>query len=135
MKVRVYPFREKIAYGNILWPGKFPVRPGGTFPATHPCAASSVTFSRDLGGQCGAGIGLDAFRAKGYWASCFPEGDGITWQPLNGQSDEQCLADIRAAFDWDAEWDPAARPLLAPSIVGRDVSDAGDGDPQGAAAR
>ena len=55
---------------------------------------------------------LAQFRARGYWASCFPEGDGITWKPENGQSDEQCLRDIRECF-----------PQLAADWAQSDVSD------------
>ena len=102
MNVIVHPFREKVAHGNILWPGKFPAR-AGIFPATHPCAARTDVFQRGTS-QCGEGMGLDGFRARGYWASCFPEGDGITWKPLHGQTDDQCLKDIREAFGWDARW-------------------------------
>jgi len=54
--------------------------------------------------QCGDGESIQLFRKMGYWASCFPEGDGITWKPLNGQNDEQSMDDIKAAFGWDARW-------------------------------
>lgn len=95
--------------GNIIWAdrdggsayyhvSKFAMN-GGKFPPSHPVGGG---FGSDS--QCGSSAGMQAFRDKGYWASCFPEGDGITWKPLNGQSDEQCLADIRASFGWDAKW-------------------------------
>lgn len=102
VKVRVYPFRETTAHGNIVWPGKFPAN-GGRFPVTHPCAARTEVFRADTS-ECGDGAALKSFRERGYWASCFPEGDGITWKPMNGQSDAQCLADIRECFGWEADW-------------------------------
>ena len=104
MDVKVYPYRVDAAsvYGNVLWPGKFPMR-GGVFPPNHPCAPMTKWYGGRRG-QCGTGPALDAFRARGYWASCFPEGDGITWQPERGQSDQQCLADIRECFGWEASW-------------------------------
>jgi hypothetical protein len=110
MTFTVYPHRDN-AYGNIIWADRnhgsayyrvsqFAMR-NGKFPPTHPVAPNSD--GRD-GSQMGDSAGLRAFRERGYWASCFPEGDGITWKPLNGQSDEQCLVDIRECFGWDANW-------------------------------
>lgn len=100
MKVKVYPYKKGHCYGNIMWEGKFPMR-GGNFPANHPVRGK---FSDAPAGQSGSGAGIAEFRMRGYWASCFPEGDGITWQPEKGQSDEQCLQDIRESFGWDADW-------------------------------
>jgi hypothetical protein len=98
LKVKVYPYRKGVGYGNIMWPGSFPMR-NGKFPKDHPVGG-------DCGytGQMGNSDGMKTFRERGYWASCFPEGDGITWEPLKGQSSEQCIADIREAFGWDATW-------------------------------
>ena len=98
--VKVYPFREKIGMGNIIWAerdrgsayyrvSKFAMR-NGKFPPDHPVGDEGESIKR--------------FREMGYWASCFPEGDGITWRPLNEQPDEQCMADIKAAFGFDARW-------------------------------
>ena len=81
LSVKVFPHREKVGMGNIMWPGKFEMR-----------------------AQYGQAENIEKFRAMGYWASCFPDGDGITWKPLNGQSDDQCMADIKEAFGWDAVW-------------------------------
>lgn len=115
LKVRVYPFREKIAYGNIRWVGKHEAR-RGVFPADHPCAPKTPMFGEpDMRGQGGVSPALDAFRERGYWASCFPEGDGITWKPERGQGDEQCIADIRECFGWIAEWAPGALKIGAPA--------------------
>lgn len=111
LQVKVYPFREKLGMGNIVWAerdqgsayyrvSRFAMR-AGKFPANHP--VGGIGFG-DEQGQCGDGESIKRFRELGYWASCFPEGDGITWKPLNGQSDEQCMADIKAAFGWDAKW-------------------------------
>lgn len=99
MKVQVYPFRDKVSSGNIIWASRFPMR-GGKFPASHPCGTSEGAWD---GGQIGDGDNIKAFRARGYWASCFPEGDGITWKPMNGQSDEQAVQDIRECFGWEIE--------------------------------
>ena len=74
--------------GNLRWLGKHPaVR--GRFPRTHPVAPGSLVFGNAPGGQCGDAPELGAFRLLGYWASCFPEGDGITFRPL----DDTCTAE------------------------------------------
>jgi hypothetical protein len=110
-RVKVFPFRENRCMGNIIWAerdqgsayyrvSRFAMR-GGVFPKDHPVGGRGLG---DEYGQCGDGDNINRFRAMGYWASCFPEGDGITWRPLNGQTDAQCLDDIRAAFGWPASW-------------------------------
>lgn len=113
LKVKVYPYRENRAHGNIMWAerdrGPYYYRVsrfaanGGKFPKDHPIAPGSVVFGQDS--QCGESPALAAFRSLGYWASCFPEGDGITWKPLNGQSDDQCLKDIQACFGLGIQWE------------------------------
>ena len=99
MKVRVFPFRKDTAFGNIMWEKKFQMR-GGGFPPSHP-VGGGVDYQS---GQYGQSPQMSDFRSRGYWASCFPEGDGITWEPRHGQSDEQCIKDVRSAFGWTAEW-------------------------------
>ena len=79
---------------------------GGKFPADHPCAP----FDDDepIGSaQLGGSKQLTAFRARGYWASCFPEGDGITlrwWGDDASQfpkkSAEEVIRDIYECFGW-----------------------------------
>ena len=107
MKVKVYPYKEKLGMGNIMWDGpRFEMR-YGKFPKEHPVGGGF----RDAGDQCGSGASIKAFRALGYWASCFPEGDGITWKPLNGQGAAQCMADIKSAFQqWDSAWGVKVEP-------------------------
>ena len=108
LTVRVFPFRKGRGMGNIIWPGSFPMY-GGKFPKAHPVGGEYDYSS----GQYGKSSGMDAFRERGYWASCFPEGDGITWEPKLGQSDEKCLADIRECFGWTADWDESVQPEIA----------------------
>jgi hypothetical protein len=98
MKVRVYPMTTG-SYGNIVWDKALPMR-NGKFPKEHPVGGSGS----DDKVQFGSGENIAKFRAMGYWASCFPEGDGISWAALKGQSNEQCLADIQSAFGWEATW-------------------------------
>ena len=103
LKVQVFPYRKNVGMGNVMWPGRYPMR-AGEFPSTHPVGGGRS--SREAG-QYGDSEAMNTFRDRGYWASCFPEGDGITWEPLRGQNDEQCLSDIRDCFGWDTQWAPA----------------------------
>ena len=111
LKFKVYPFRKNLGMGNIIWAernlgssyyrvSQYAMR-GGKFPATHPVGGGHCPSDAS---QCGESEAITKFRERGYWASCFPEGDGITWEPKRDQSDEQCLADIRECFGWDAQW-------------------------------
>lgn len=43
---------------------------------------------------------LTKLRALGYWASPFPEGDGVTFSDKSGRSESVMLNDFTAAFDW-----------------------------------
>lgn len=63
--------------GNLLWPGMLPA---------EQCEALSTAIA--------------SISAQGYWASPFPEGDGVTFQ-RNGETrydPDAVLADFRAAF-------------------------------------
>lgn len=110
MEFKVYPYREGRGYGNVIWAernegsayyrvSKYAMR-NGRFPPNHPVGGKATYSTSEMSDA----PTITAFRERGYWASCFPEGDGITWKPLNGQSDAQCLADIRECFGWDAKW-------------------------------
>jgi hypothetical protein len=43
---------------------------------------------------------LTKLRALGYWASAFPEGDGVTFSDKSCRSESVVLGDFVAAFDW-----------------------------------
>jgi hypothetical protein len=85
--------------GNIMFSRSYRAR-NGRFPADHPCAAGSEVFGTVGDSQSGDGPTLKAFRERGYWASCFPEGDGITLNTKNGQAASQVINDIREVFGW-----------------------------------
>ena len=87
-----------VGYGNILWRGAFPMR-GGKFPKDHP-ASPGGGFCDAPAMQCGATDKMQAFRERGYWASCFPEGDGITMKVGNGQDAARVASDIAEIFGW-----------------------------------
>ena len=86
--------------GNILWPTKAAMR-DGRFPADHPCAPGSKFYPNAGDSQLGTSDQMNAFRARGYWASCVPEGDGITMRCLGDQTPDRVVSDIREVFGWD----------------------------------
>ena len=121
MKVKYFhPVKDKtgkyLSTANITWAtrdrgnayyrvSKYAMN-GGSFPPTHPCAPFESL--RGVGDQVGESPTLNAFRARGYWASCFPEGDGITfawWAGFAAEPKERTAAevmqDIRECFGWD----------------------------------
>lgn len=96
MKVEVRPYQPGICHGNILWQGRWPMS-GGKFPLGHPCGNGHEPGGLDFGSS----EGLKEFRSRGYWASCFPEGDGITFKPERGQSNKQVRQDVAECFGWE----------------------------------
>ncbi len=115
MKVRVLIGSEH-CYSNIMFPDKWPMR-GGKFPAQHPCHIDSKPMvmgkvtrhhkagtKEDIAGeQPESTTNIGRFRERGYWASCFPEGDGITFEALNGQTVETINRDIADCFGFEIE--------------------------------
>ena len=112
-----------LSMANIIWAerdrgsdyyrvSRFAMR-AGKFPPTHPCAPFD-----DVEPDCsqnGGSKSLTKFRARGYWASCFPEGDGITlkwWgaagEPCDKTADE-VMHDIWECFGWDIHTPACAR--------------------------
>ena|SRR3990167_1738157 len=83
--------------GNILWHENWPMR-GGLFPAGHPCSGRAGSS-----GEVGTSPQMEAFRNRGYWASCFPEGDGITMTCGLGQTRDEVVRDIQECFGWEVE--------------------------------
>lgn len=96
-------------YGNIIWAQRdrgssyYPVsrfaKRAGKFPADHPAAPGPDGLAGD---EMGVGNKLGAFRARGYWASCFPEGDGITMKGPEGKKAADVARDIEEVFGWEA---------------------------------
>jgi hypothetical protein len=111
-----HPFKtiegKYLSAANILWGerdrgdayyrvSKYAMR-AGKFPPSHPCPGDGSSTKR---GEMGTGEGIMKFRERGYWASCFPEGDGITLKWWDGpespdKTAEQVMQDIRECFGW-----------------------------------
>lgn len=91
----VHP-QKGVHYGNIMWKPAHPMR-GGVFPKTHPAAPG---YKFGVKNEIGDGGKMKEFRERGYWASCFPEGDGITMECLAEQTPDQVAKDIQEVFGW-----------------------------------
>lgn len=98
MKVEYIHGSPGVHTGNILWDGRWPMR-NGKFPVSHPVGGGM----EGLDGQFSTSPAMEQFRARGYWASSFPEGDGITMRCKSGQPCEQVTKDIVECFGWEVE--------------------------------
>lgn len=100
MKVEFFaPVKDKYT-GNIMWKPAQPMR-GGFFPRTHPCYGSPEPMIVGRNPATTNDSPLDQFRALGYWASCFPEGDGITFNAPDNKTSAEMVEDIKSCFGWD----------------------------------
>lgn len=89
-----------IGSGNVIWKPHHRMN-GGHFPATHPCAPGAGGFGHCTErGEMGQSDKLTEMRARGYWFSCFPEGDGVTMKVDRGQDATQVAKDIHEVFGW-----------------------------------
>ncbi len=95
MRVRYVHERPGLCTGNILWIGQWPMR-RGKFPTDHPVGGADGPDC-----QFGTGKPIEDFRDRGYWASCFPEGDGITMRCEREQTPDQVRQDIAECFGWE----------------------------------
>lgn len=80
---------------------------GGKFPKDHPCAGAAKPFCFESPAADDSPLGR--FRSLGYWASCFPEGDGITMKAPDAKTPEQVMQDIRDCFGWEV-WKAVGKP-------------------------
>lgn len=94
-----YFSRIEHGYGNVIFPARYPKR-NGKFPKTHPCHDNPepTVFSRES--QPKSDDALGQFRARGYMASCFPEGDGFAFDPPDGKTTPDIVRDIEECFGW-----------------------------------
>lgn len=88
-----------VSYSNIIWQPAWPMR-NGTFPSGHPCFGNPRPLT--FGVEPETTDPLGRFRGRGYFASCFPEGDGISFAPLNDERpDEVVMRDIAECFGFE----------------------------------
>jgi len=96
IRVKLIHYNAGLANGNIMFLDKHYPMKYGKFPKDHPFSDNPdmMTFDNNLKSN----DLLGNFRALGYFASCFPEGDGITFKPLKGQLHDQVKKDIINTF-------------------------------------
>lgn len=57
--------------------------------------------SEVIGRESEIGDSINQLRGLGYWASAFPEGDGVTFTEDSGRKDADELAqDVKSSFEW-----------------------------------
>jgi hypothetical protein len=101
-KVRFFPYVPGRSSGNLMWARPYHPMYGGKLPPTHPCANNPKPMSFGISDQPPSEDALGKFRARGYWASCFPEGDGILFQH-EPKTDEEVIRDVVECFGWEVE--------------------------------
>ena len=52
------------------------------------------------GNEADLSLSLQGLRKLGYWASAYPEGDGVTFATKNKQDQEQIMNDFVQSFSW-----------------------------------
>lgn len=98
-RLKVMYFHEhEFSRGVVLWGSSYRVK-DGVFPDKHPCGGA-LHDGKDFT-QYGTAPQLNEFRLRGYWASCYPQGDGICVLGLNKQTPQQVVIDIEEVFNWE----------------------------------
>lgn len=98
-EVKVLIGKKGLSFSNILWAGRFPMY-GGVFPKNHPCSDNPKPTVFTYEEQPATNDRLGRFRARGYLASCFPEGDGISFAPIDeARGVPEICQDIVECFD------------------------------------
>lgn len=91
---------------NIMWRPFHPARGAfdNVWPKTHPCHGNPKLFVMGPWEQPASDDPLGKFRARGYCASCFPEGDGICLIAIpEGKTTPDVVRDIVECFGWEVE--------------------------------
>jgi hypothetical protein len=96
-------------YGNVIWAKRPGVRERylhwsikkQTFVEPHPCAGNPkpTVFNREQQPETDDPLGK--FRARGYLASCFPEGDGMSFDPPPGRTEDEVERDLVECFGFE----------------------------------
>ena len=99
MKMK-YFHQTQHTYGNLMWPehGTFPMN-GGKFPSNHPIDGAKMIFINT--DYVDDGSKFYKLHKMGYSLSCFPEGDGMVINGLNGQSPDKVIEDVVEVFGFD----------------------------------
>ncbi len=102
MRVTIRHGAPGVCMSNILWRRYWPER-RNPFPTAHPCTGNPkpTVFVGDEVPDTNDPLGL--FRKRGYFASCFPEGDGIAFRPPEGKTEKEIEEDVRQCFGFEVD--------------------------------
>lgn len=97
MKATIHIGADGVCYWNLLWSGRWPRR-GGTHPSPHPCHENPkpMAWRGDIIPESSDPLGR--LRSRGYFASCFPEGDGLAFRPPANKTLAQVELDFKECF-------------------------------------
>ena len=96
MKVEILIGSPGLSRWNIVFEEPFPMR-AGRFPKQHPCWENPRPTV--FGDEPETPDPLGRFRGRGYAsASCFPDGDGISFIPRAGTGIETVKRDVAECF-------------------------------------
>jgi hypothetical protein len=76
--------------------------PAVLFPPHHEYKGNLLWNASDgIGRESEISTSLNQLRELGYWASAFPEGDGVTFTEDSGKKrNDELVLDVRACFGW-----------------------------------
>ena len=76
--------------------------PAVLLPPHHEYTGNLLWNASDvIGRESEISISINQLRGMGYWASAFPEGDGVTFTEDTGEKqNDELVADVRACFEW-----------------------------------
>jgi len=76
--------------------------PAVLLPPHHEYTGNLLWRASDvIGRESDIGTSLNQLRELGYWASAFPEGDGVTFTENSGEKhNDELVSDVRACFCW-----------------------------------
>lgn len=101
LEVMIIEGEPGVSRSNVIWERHWPMR-GGKPREGHPCFGNPepLTFAPVDPGKRDDPLSL--FRARGYGAaSCFPEGDGITFDIPDGQTLDHAVRDVEECFGFN----------------------------------
>lgn len=76
--------------------------PAVLLPPHHEYTGNLLWNASDVvGRESEIGSSISQLRELGYWASAFPEGDGVTFTEESGKKrNDELVSDVRSCFDW-----------------------------------
>lgn len=76
--------------------------PAVLLPPHHEYTGNLLWNASDvIGRESEISVSINQLRELGYWASAFPEGDGVTFTEDSGEKrNDELVSDVRKCFEW-----------------------------------